>query len=56
MNPYDVTQTAEALHEALSMPAGERRERCARLAAAATALAPADWFTAQLDALASHAS
>ena len=56
VNPYDVTQTAEALHEALSMPAGERRERRARLAAAATALAPADWFTAQLDALAPHAS
>lgn len=51
VNPYDVTQTAQALHEALSMPAGERRERRVRLFAAATALPPADWFTAQLDAL-----
>jgi trehalose 6-phosphate synthase len=51
VNPYDVTQTAEALHEALSMPADERRSRAARLAAAATALPPAKWFTAQLDAL-----
>jgi len=51
VNPYDVTQTAEALHEALSMPAVQRRERCARLVAAATALPPARWFTAQLEAL-----
>jgi trehalose 6-phosphate synthase len=51
VNPYDVTATMEALHEALSLPAGERRARAARLAAAATALPPADWFTAQLDAL-----
>jgi trehalose 6-phosphate synthase len=51
VNPYDVTQTAEALHEALSMPAEERRERAGRLTAAATALPPAAWFTAQLDAL-----
>ncbi|MGW6865966.1 alpha,alpha-trehalose-phosphate synthase (UDP-forming) [Streptomyces sp. NPDC054901] len=52
VNPYDVTQTAEALHAALSMPAAERAERTKRLAAAATALPPAAWFTAQLDRLA----
>ncbi|MFF3016316.1 trehalose-6-phosphate synthase [Streptomyces sp. NPDC057939] len=52
VNPYDVTQTAEALHTALSMPAAERAERSKRLAAAATALPPAAWFTAQLDRLA----
>lgn len=51
VNPYDVTSTAEALHEALSLPAAERRARCARLVAAATALPPAAWFRAQLDAL-----
>ncbi|MFK0217289.1 trehalose-6-phosphate synthase [Streptomyces vinaceus] len=51
VNPYDVTATAEALHAALSMPADERLERTKRLAAAATALPPADWFTAQLAAL-----
>ncbi|MDX2395347.1 trehalose-6-phosphate synthase [Streptomyces sp. DK15] len=34
VNPYDVTQTAEALHAALSMPAAERAERTKRLAAA----------------------
>ncbi|MFF4320472.1 trehalose-6-phosphate synthase [Streptomyces sp. NPDC001568] len=55
VNPYDVTQTAEALHAALSMPAEERAERTKRLAAAATALPPAAWFTAQLDRLAPEA-
>jgi trehalose 6-phosphate synthase len=51
VNPYDVTQTAEALHEALSTPAGLRRERTLRLATAATALPPAAWLAAQLAAL-----
>lgn len=51
VNPYDVTETAEALHAALSMPAAERKERGASLLAAATALPPAAWFRQQLDAL-----
>lgn len=51
VNPYDVTATAEALHEALLMPAEERARRGARLAAAATALPPHRWFAEQLDAL-----
>ncbi|MFF8263296.1 trehalose-6-phosphate synthase [Streptomyces virginiae] len=51
VNPYDVSQTAEALHAALAMPVAERAERTKRLAAAATALPPAQWFTAQLSAL-----
>ncbi len=51
VNPYDVNGTARALHEALSMDAGERGERTARLAAAATALPPAQWFLKQLRAL-----
>jgi trehalose 6-phosphate synthase len=51
VNPYDVTETAEALHTALSMPAAERQERSKRLVAAATALPPAEWFRQQLDAL-----
>ena len=51
VNPYDVRETARALHEALSMPGDERAARCRRLAEAATALPPADWFLAQLDAL-----
>ncbi|POX50267.1 trehalose-6-phosphate synthase [Streptomyces sp. Ru71] len=51
VNPYDVIGTAAALHEALSMPAGERNDRAKRLAAAATALPPAKWFLEQLEAL-----
>lgn len=51
VNPYDVTETAEALHAALSMPTAERADRTKRLAAAATALPPEAWLTAQLDAL-----
>jgi trehalose 6-phosphate synthase len=51
VNPYDVTQTAEALHAALSMPADERRARAARMRAAASARPPARWFADQLAAL-----
>ncbi|WP_128984999.1 alpha,alpha-trehalose-phosphate synthase (UDP-forming) [Streptomyces roseicoloratus] len=51
VNPFDVTETAEALHRALSMPAGERAERTKRLAAAATALPPQRWFLDQLESL-----
>ncbi|MGI5196000.1 alpha,alpha-trehalose-phosphate synthase (UDP-forming) [Streptomyces sp. CA-288835] len=51
VNPYDVVGTARALHEALSMPRDERAERTKRLAAAATALPPAQWFLDQLEAL-----
>jgi trehalose 6-phosphate synthase len=51
VNPYDVTGTAAALHEALSMPDGERAERTKRMAAAATALPPQRWFLDQLEAL-----
>ncbi|MEU6403175.1 trehalose-6-phosphate synthase [Streptomyces sp. NPDC046985] len=48
VNPYDVVGTARALHEALSMPGAERAERTKRLAAAATALPPSQWFLDQL--------
>jgi trehalose 6-phosphate synthase len=51
VNPYDVIGTARALHEALTMPADERARRTKRLAAAATALPPAQWFLDQLHAL-----
>ncbi|MFI0538842.1 trehalose-6-phosphate synthase [Streptomyces sp. WSLK1-3] len=51
VNPFDVEQTAAALDEALTMPAHERAERAKRLAAAATALPPAQWFLDQLNAL-----
>ncbi|MFI5756624.1 trehalose-6-phosphate synthase [Streptomyces sp. NPDC051569] len=51
VNPYDISATAAALHQALSMPPGERAERSKRLAAAATALPPQRWFLDQLEAL-----
>ncbi|MEU1401392.1 trehalose-6-phosphate synthase [Streptomyces sp. NPDC005728] len=51
VNPYDIGGTARALHEALSLPGGERAERSKRLAAAATALPPVQWFLDQLHAL-----
>ncbi|MEU3409794.1 MULTISPECIES: alpha,alpha-trehalose-phosphate synthase (UDP-forming) [unclassified Streptomyces] len=56
VNPYDITGTARALHEALSLPAEERAARSKRLSAAATALPPARWFLDQLQALTAQPS
>jgi trehalose 6-phosphate synthase len=51
INPYDISATAEALHQALTMDADERFERSKRLAEASTALPPQRWFADQLAAL-----
>jgi len=51
VNPFDVTQTATALHEALTMPDAERLRRAALLADAAPAEPPQEWFADQLSAL-----
>lgn len=51
VNPYDVVDTARALHEGLTMRPEERTERAKRLAEAATALPPQQWFLDQLNAL-----
>jgi trehalose 6-phosphate synthase len=51
VNPYDITMTAEALHQALEMPDAERRRRSGSIAATAARLAPEHWVAAQLDAL-----
>ncbi|WP_017607193.1 alpha,alpha-trehalose-phosphate synthase (UDP-forming) [Nocardiopsis xinjiangensis] len=51
VNPFDTVETAEALHQALSMPAEERRERRKRLAEAAVALPPRRWFQEQIRSL-----
>ena len=51
VNPYDVSGTARALHQALVMPEEERRRRRDKLETAATALPPSKWFAAQLAAL-----
>src|SRR5262249_44043859 len=45
VNPFDVTGTAQALHEALSMNDSERAARTLRLAEAASAVPPARWFS-----------
>ncbi|MFC0865487.1 trehalose-6-phosphate synthase [Sphaerimonospora cavernae] len=51
VNPYDVSGTAAALHEALLLPEEDRAGRCARLREAATAFPPRRWFDDQLAAL-----
>jgi trehalose 6-phosphate synthase len=51
INPYDISATAEALHEALTMDEDERLARSKRLADASTALPPQRWFADQLAAL-----
>jgi trehalose 6-phosphate synthase len=51
VNPYDIRATAAALHTALTLPPADRTDRTKRLAAAATALPPAQWFLDQLNAL-----
>jgi trehalose 6-phosphate synthase len=51
VNPFDVTQTMQALHRALMMTDAERANRCSALAAAASALPPARWLAEQLSAL-----
>jgi trehalose 6-phosphate synthase len=51
VNPYDITQTADALHAALSMTQDERARRGAALARAAAAMPPTRWFSDQLAAL-----
>jgi trehalose 6-phosphate synthase len=51
VDPFDVAATADAMHQALTMPADERRRRHAGLVAAATAVPPQAWLRQQLDAL-----
>ncbi|MFD8483707.1 trehalose-6-phosphate synthase [Kitasatospora sp. NPDC059673] len=51
INPFDIVATAEALAQALAMPPTDRTARTKRLAAAATALPPQQWFLDQLHAL-----
>jgi trehalose 6-phosphate synthase len=51
INPFDVTETAEALHQALAMTDAERQRRSAALAATAAASPPGRWLEDQLAAL-----
>jgi len=51
INPFDISQTAVALHEALTMNDSERNHRAESLARQAAALPPNQWFADQLAAL-----
>ena len=50
VEPFDLEQTAAALHGALTMSTEERSPRAARLRARAGARTPRDWFVDQLGA------
>jgi trehalose 6-phosphate synthase len=45
--PFDVRGTSEVLHQALTIPAGDRRRRAAALRALAEARTPRDWLADQ---------
>jgi len=51
VNPFDVTETADALERALAMPAEERRRMSAAARAAPTARSLRDWLDDQLAAV-----
>jgi trehalose 6-phosphate synthase len=51
VNPYDISETAAALHQGLAMPEAERQRRSAALAAIAAASPPARWLGGQLASL-----
>ncbi|MEA2301700.1 MAG: trehalose 6-phosphate synthase [Solirubrobacteraceae bacterium] len=48
VNPFDIQETADAIHAALTMPDDERRERLAGLKSIVTARDPGDWIDDQL--------
>jgi trehalose 6-phosphate synthase len=53
LNPFDVTATADVLHQALSMGADERRAHARAVRDLAGARTPADWLADQLRAASS---
>jgi trehalose 6-phosphate synthase len=48
VNPFDLVATAEALHAALTMDAGERGRRAGSLRTAVRGRTSADWWADQL--------
>lgn len=48
VTPTDIEETAERLHQALTMPAAQRRELAQRAREIASAETPTDWIVAQL--------
>jgi trehalose 6-phosphate synthase len=51
INPFDISATAAALHEALTMSDEERIRRCRSLVRKSSAVPPTAWFASQLAAL-----
>jgi trehalose 6-phosphate synthase len=51
VNPFDVSETADAMHQALAMTDAERQRRSAAIAATAAAFRPARWLGDQLTCL-----
>jgi len=51
VNPFDIGETADALDQALTMPAAERRRRADAIAVATADRAPARWLAEQLTLL-----
>ena len=51
INPFDLSETAEAIHEALMMPEEERTRRARGLQRSALAHTPATWLAGQLRAI-----
>jgi trehalose 6-phosphate synthase len=49
VNPFDIQETADSIHAALTMAPGERRRRAAGLKATVTQRDPGDWIDEQLD-------
>jgi trehalose 6-phosphate synthase len=50
VHPFDISGTAEVLHEALSLSADERRSRFSALHDRVASRTPADWWADQLEA------
>ncbi len=50
INPYDVVETSDALHRALTMAVDERRDRALRWRSHAEGRRPEDWLTDQMEA------
>jgi trehalose 6-phosphate synthase len=51
VNPFDITETADAMHQALAMTDAERQRRSTAIAATAAAFRPARWLGDQLGCL-----
>jgi len=48
VNPFDIKETADSIHRALTMTPEERERRCSGLKGAVTARDPGDWIDEQL--------